>query len=96
LRADLPTEEGEDADSQDERHDTGQGPPASRVALADGLDRPPEEQEPLTSNRFGGGLFPRSPRGKQPSTSSLAAIAAITSVRVCHQMLGNVNVFLNI
>src|SRR5918998_3048240 len=96
LRAGLPTEEGEDAGSQDKRHDPNQRPPASRVALADGLDRPPEEQEPLTSNRFGGGPFPRSPRGMQPSTSSLAAIAAITSVRVCHQMLGNVNVFLNI
>src|ERR687897_723618 len=66
LRASLPTEEGEDAGSQDKCHDQSQRPPASRVALAYGLDRPPEEQEPLTSNRFGGGPFPRSPRGKQP------------------------------
>src|SRR5918994_4198071 len=66
LRAGLPTEEGEDASSEDKRHDPSQRPPASRVALAYGLDRPPEEQEPLTSNRFGGDPLPRSLRGKQP------------------------------
>src|SRR5215210_123832 len=79
LRAGLPTEEGEDAGSQDKRHDPSQRPPASRVALAYGLDRPPEEQEPLTSNRFGGGPFPTR---KVAPTTSLAAIAATTSARV--------------